>query len=186
MIPSTLSLVRARWEGAQLTERAAILTDAVMFARFTIRTDTTRAERNFANWIAAGRPDDVRVSGRVFMPDQCTRTLANIREMAVPLAYLRSPQIEFHLSEVVHGIGYAKACFAAACAGIGRLGCIDSHLARKHDVKLDSMRPPNGWARYLGTVCMLWGHEDSAAGQWDEWLTDRGRFDHAVLLTARS
>lgn len=204
----TLALQRARATDAlkarNISQLRTLLEDGATFASFTIQQATERAEIEFDRWISAGRPADVRTSGRQYLWQAANRRLASVRALTdaqvLELATVGSPRAEQLFAQLTWGYGPAKASFALACAGFGRQGCIDGRLTQKHRTRLDALAHNLGardwqtgltrnlrWDLYQVALKDLWPGDDSATGQWSEWLEDlaaeRYRTDHAGALT---
>lgn len=207
----TLETLRRRALRASWADRAAMLFDGIVFARLTVQCDTAIAEADFARWRAAGRPDFL--PGRKMLPKDCERTLREARALCQDGAMVRRLWTESRgpigvaertLALALYGVAQPKSHFALACAGFGRGGCIDSRLGAKHRDRLvalgarfradgrtldwDKKRPAQ-WELYGRLIGTLWGEEDSAAGQWCEWLADlaaEGRPTQHSVLTWRS
>lgn len=190
--PQTLTELREGWANSPtLAHKRRLLIDGATFASFTIRTQTETAETDFARWVSANRPNDLTnvLSGHL-RSSRAKRLLAvralSIEDVAT-LEQVPTRQREELFANLVWGYGAAKASFALACAGIGREGCIDGLLARKHADKLAPLgwslsKAPSaverktaiGWALYWRAVDLIWPNtNDHAAAQWSEWLADR-------------
>lgn len=208
--PDTLARVRGRMAQDLASGRdhriAEHIRRGTAFAAMTIQTSTELAERDFALWVAATWPRDIRDAGITRLASRRNQTIADV--YAIPdrelVALVHRPEWDRirYLVDRVHGIGIAKAAFSLACSGIGVTGCIDGRLIRKHaeHVALQSAGYANGRApyaiergtdaglhAYLVACSALWpdANGDTALGQWREWLTDRtaeGRtIDHRLL-----
>ena len=187
--PSTLASLRARAKQAQTTtERRAMLLDGIAFARFTIQERTDRAERIFEEWKLQGRPTDLSAMPKGLKPQyvgQATTCLAdavNLTDDQVETLWDYTPhESEAYLGKLIRGLGCPKTSFALACAGIGRRGCIDSHIVRNHP-EIDHLlskaarrdRASRDWTpkRYVAAVELIWGTGDTASAQWSEWLNN--------------
>lgn len=201
-IPSTLAELRRRADAAATPEeRRELLTRGVAFARFTIQERTERAERIFATWNELGRPRlaDMPTGTKpqyVGQAQACLDTVAAMSDAEIEeLWALPTHEAEDYLGARVKGLGQPKTSFALACTGIGRRGCIDSHIVRNRWDEIEHLlsaqakraRASRDWTgkRYREAVSILWGPGDTAAAQWTEWLenyvTDT---DHNVLLDA--
>jgi hypothetical protein len=176
------------------------------FASFTIRQRTEVAERHFEQWLAAGAPDDVRAAGINATWTDKNKRLAGIADLtdAEVLACFTLPEhlAAMHFADRVPGYGCPKANFALACAGArGAAACFDSHLVKRYaaDVVAAGWRPDGParatlkgqkvlhggqWASYAALCLAVYG-DQSAHGQWSEWLADFARdCGHLPLVDA--
>lgn len=203
MTHPTLSIQRARVAAAltagDLGALRELLTDGATFASLTIQAATARAEATFTRWLELGRPDDITLTGDLYLATSRNRRLASVRALTdgqiLEIASAGSPLAEQLFRAATFGYGYAKSAFALACAGFGRLGCIDSKLERKHAARLAALAAGHGardWPAgirskagrdlYLAALEALWPGPDSASGQWLEWLADlEFSTDHGIL-----
>lgn len=194
----TLAIQRARVKATlESGDRATLrmlLEDGATFASFSIKTPTAAAEAHFARWLALGRPANLRrVRGN--LRAQCEQRLYALRNLSDEeierIARAGSPQAERIFAELTWGYGPAKASFALACAGFGRLACLDTRAIVKYSLQYFEPKwkktRPSGWTSYLGIVGELYPGDDSASLQWAEWLTDqaaRGFQTEHSFLTA--
>jgi hypothetical protein len=167
--------------------RAALETGAT-FASFTIRQRTDVAERQFAAWLAAGKPDDVREAGvHSTYQDKNTR-LAGVRGLSDSevLACFTLPigLAAWYFADRCKGYGAPKANFALACSGApGGGACFDSHLLKRYAPQVEA----SGWAKYMTadeTLATLVYGAEHGHGQWTDWLAEHnnGTDDHDLLL----
>jgi hypothetical protein len=184
--------------------RRTILTRSTVFARLTVGRPVEYAERSFAGWMADGA--DIRNVPTGRFPTRDRRFARSVSQWPSALieavwadAARADGTAERALAAVTAELGPAKASFALACAGIGRIGCIDSRLEAKHAERLrpyanqratgrfDWTATGPGWIRYVEACRALWPAwpDDTARGQWAEWLHDRARegrtVDHRIL-----
>lgn len=180
------------------------LENGATFASFTIRQRTDIAERHFAQWIAAGRPDDVRDAGINSTFTDKNGRLAAVRALtdADVIACFTLPigVAAWYFADRCKGYGAPKANFALACSGApGGGACFDSHLLKRYAAEVEA----SGWGRYATaayprtagmvkrhdyilayeTLCgMVYGAEHGH-GQWTDWLAEHnnGTADHTLL-----
>jgi hypothetical protein len=110
------------------------------------------------------------------------------------------PELDFALR--VKGLGITKASFALACAGFGRLGCIDSRIQNQYRDLLTPIIGKNGkrvqgktvkaYNTYLVALKALYPtvtDDDYATAQWEQWLEEYNTSEsftttHEVLIYA--
>ena len=183
--------------------RAALEVGAT-FASFTIRQRTDVAERQFAQWLAAGRPADVREAGVLSTATDKNTRLAGVRDLsdADVLAVFTLPigVAAWYFADRVKGYGAPKANFALACAGApGGGACFDSHLLKKYAAEAEA----SGWAKYATAAyprtagvskreAFITAYESLSTavygaehghGQWADWLAEynNGSEGHSLL-----
>ena len=195
--------LRIKREQATLAETVAekrrLLEDGTMFARFTIRQRTAQAEAGFASWKAAGRPSELPPDVK-YLRTAIQQTLDSLRALSdadVTAIF----DYEIHASEallgsLIKGISSPKTSFSLACAGIGRRGCIDSHIVQDNFEVIGDLlskqaretKTSRDWVEHkYQTACdRLWDADaDTAAQQWEVWLaspkSNPSGTDHEVL-----
>jgi hypothetical protein len=183
-------------------DRRRMLRIGATFASFTIRQKTPVAERHFAQWVAAGMPNDVRKAGIHGLADAKNARLADIARLTdsdiAEIFTLPEHLASQYFADRVQGYGPAKAGFSLACAGApGATACFDSHLCEQYATELAAagFKPTRGskkpkgaglvanvWNAYADLCYRVYG-PDSAHGQWSEWL-DRYSLGctHSILL----
>lgn len=201
-IQSTVGDAVRRQDIAALRE--ALETGAT-FASFTIRQRTDVAERQFAAWLAAGKPDDVREAGVNSTWQDKNQRLAGVRGLSDSevLACFTLPigVAAWYFADRCKGYGAPKANFALACAGApGGGACFDAHLLKRYAPQVEA----SGWSKYAKDayprtagpakrLAYITAYETLATsvygaqhghGQWTDWLAEHnnGTDDHALLL----